>query len=33
MSNDEIIRHIDALEALGEEHMVWCDDDEMDTPF
>lgn len=27
MSNDEIIRRIDALEALGEEPMVWCEDD------
>ena len=26
MSNDEIIRRKDALEALGEEPMVWCDD-------
>lgn len=27
MSNDEIIRRIDALEALGEEPMVWYEDD------
>lgn len=27
MSNDEIIRRRDALEALGEEPMVWCEDD------
>lgn len=27
MSNDEIIRRIDILEALGEEPMVWCEDD------
>lgn len=27
MSNDEIIRRADALEALGEEPMVWCEDD------
>lgn len=27
MSNDEIIRRKDALEALGEEPMVWCEDD------
>ena len=27
MSNDEIIRRTDALEALGEEPMVWCEDD------
>lgn len=27
MSNDEIIRRKDALEALGEEPMVWYDDD------
>lgn len=31
MSNGEIIRHTDALEALGEEPMVWCDDDQMGT--
>lgn len=27
MSNDEIIRRTDALEALGEEPIVWCEDD------
>nr|DAG42711.1 MAG TPA: hypothetical protein [Caudoviricetes sp.] len=27
MSNDEIVRRVDALEALGEEPMVWYDDD------
>jgi len=27
MSSDEIIRRVDALEALGEEPMVWCEDD------
>lgn len=27
MLSDEIIRRKDALEALGEEPMVWCDDD------
>lgn len=27
MSNDEIIRRKDALETLGEEPMVWYDDD------
>ena len=27
MLSDEIIRHKDALEALGEEPMVWYDDD------
>lgn len=27
MSNDEIIRRTDALEALGEEPMVWSEDD------
>lgn len=27
MSNDEIVRRIDILEALGDEPMVWCEDD------
>lgn len=27
MSNDEIVRRVDALEALGEEPMVWDDND------
>lgn len=27
MSNDEIVRRVDVLEALGEEPMVWYDDD------
>ena len=27
MSNDEIIRRTDALEELGEEPMVWCEED------
>ena len=27
MSSDEIVRRVDALESLGEEPMVWCEDD------
>lgn len=27
MSSDEIIHRTDVLEALGEEPMVWCEDD------